>query len=196
MLSLVDGTRLAETVKESMDGESSADALASDIDKLDGTQTRRASNTASASTPQASILSRQDQALVDSSNKAWAIPLISAIFALLLVFKLTICSRYIRNRQKERHAKDTLRSVFKYLHALEVEDIDIRRSPVGGYHVSYINDLALGINKAEQYSEPEHSLTENLTERNSDVSSWKSDTSLQLDDDSESNETTSLSKGV
>ena len=35
--------------------------------------------------------------------------------------------------------------------ALQVEDIDIRRSPAGGYHVSYLNNLAEGKNDAEKY---------------------------------------------
>ena len=45
--------------------------------------------------------------------------------------------------------KETLHNIFKYLHRLDADDLDIRRSSAGGFHVAYLNGLAQGHNKAE-----------------------------------------------
>lgn len=40
-------------------------------------------------------------------------------------------------------------SIFAYLQQFDVEDIDLRKSPPGGWHGTYLHKLAYGINKAE-----------------------------------------------
>jgi hypothetical protein len=62
-----------------------------------------------------------------------------------------------------------------------VDDLDIRSSSVGGYHVSYMNDLAQGTNKVVQYS---------ATGRSSE------EVSLSSDDDIQENEKIALSQGL
>jgi hypothetical protein len=116
-LSRLDGTSLEERVLAGRNGELSSDAFSSDMDKFDGTQTTSASNTASASlTPKASIVSLQSKTLLDPSNKAWAIPLITVVSPLLLLcFFLSLYHRYAGNRQKEHSASKLLTSVFKSL---------------------------------------------------------------------------------
>lgn len=45
-------------------------------------------------------------------------------------------------------------SIFAYLQQFDVEDIDLRKSPPGGWHGTYLHKLAYGINKAEMGHHP------------------------------------------
>jgi hypothetical protein len=40
-------------------------------------------------------------------------------------------------------------SIFAYLQAFDVENIDLRKSQPGGWHGTYLNKVAYGINKAD-----------------------------------------------
>ena len=46
------------------------------------------------------------------------------------------------SRLKEEARK---KSVFSYLQKFDVEDVDLRKSPPGGWHGTYLNKLAYGI---------------------------------------------------
>eukprot|EP00339_Tiarina_fusa_P025486 CAMPEP_0117006464 /NCGR_PEP_ID=MMETSP0472-20121206/6683_1 /TAXON_ID=693140 ORGANISM="Tiarina fusus, Strain LIS" /NCGR_SAMPLE_ID=MMETSP0472 /ASSEMBLY_ACC=CAM_ASM_000603 /LENGTH=1198 /DNA_ID=CAMNT_0004707937 /DNA_START=301 /DNA_END=3897 /DNA_ORIENTATION=+ len=81
----------------------------------------------------------------DEPNKILPVVLIS-IGALLLLCSLCVCCIRARKRAQDRNNQRKMLSIFKYLHAFDVDDIDIRRSPAGGYHGTYLNDLAHGEN--------------------------------------------------
>jgi hypothetical protein len=71
---------------------------------------------------------------------AWAVSL-----AALILFLICYC-----RRQKRRKLADSQKgSIFAYLQKFDVEDIDLRKSPPGGWHGTYLNKLAYGINKSE-----------------------------------------------
>jgi len=55
---------------------------------------------------------------------------------------------YSRQIQK-KSAESQKTSIFSCLQKFDVEDIDLRRSPPGGWHGTYMNRLAYGVNNAE-----------------------------------------------
>jgi hypothetical protein len=67
-----------------------------------------------------------------------------SVAALIL---LLIC--YCRRRKRRKLADNQKGSIFAYLQKFDVEDIDLRKSPPGGWHGTYLNKLAYGINKSE-----------------------------------------------
>jgi len=71
--------------------------------------------------------------------------LFAAIAVLLL---LLIGAFFVVTRRRERKRSENQRSsIFGYLQQFDVEDIDLRKSPPGGWHGTYLNRLAYGINK-------------------------------------------------
>jgi len=56
------------------------------------------------------------------------------------------CVLYRRARARAELAKQN--SIFTYLQQFSVEDIDLRKSPPGGWHGTYLNKLAHGVNTA------------------------------------------------
>jgi hypothetical protein len=62
--------------------------------------------------------------------------LMSCIFGFMII-------TFLRQQVKDKQRKQ-MKDVFYYLHGMDMEDIDIRRSPAGGFHVSYLNGLACG----------------------------------------------------
>lgn len=56
---------------------------------------------------------------------------------------------YMSRRQARKQAEDQTSSIFAHLQQFDVEDIDLRKSPPGGWHVTYLNKLAYGINKVD-----------------------------------------------
>lgn len=68
------------------------------------------------------------------------------VIVLLVVF--IFCVLLVRRRRRKR-AESQKSSIFAYLQQFDVEDIDLRKSPPGGWHGTYLNKLAYGINKAE-----------------------------------------------
>merc|ERR1719502_499138 len=57
---------------------------------------------------------------------------------------------FIERNRRRRQAESQKSQVFAYLQKFEVEDIDLRKSPPGGWHGSYLNKLAHGVNTAAQ----------------------------------------------
>jgi hypothetical protein len=56
-------------------------------------------------------------------------------------------------RQARKRAEMRKASVFMYLQQFDVEDVDLRKSPPGGWHGTYLHKLAYGINKADTRGE-------------------------------------------
>ncbi|KAG7361781.1 hypothetical protein IV203_036882 [Nitzschia inconspicua] len=71
-----------------------------------------------------------------------------AITVLVMLAMSVFCFCYARHVQYKR-AEAQKSSIFGYLQAFDVEDIDLRKSPPGGWHGTYLNKLAYGINKAD-----------------------------------------------
>mmetsp|Transcript_15619 Transcript_15619/g.38974 ORF Transcript_15619/g.38974 Transcript_15619/m.38974 type:complete len:1775 (-) Transcript_15619:91-5415(-) len=68
---------------------------------------------------------------------------------LALCFALFVFFWCMSQRQKRKQAEAQKSSIFAYLQQFDVEDIDLRKSPPGGWHGTYLNKLAYGINKAD-----------------------------------------------
>jgi len=73
------------------------------------------------------------------------------IFIILMAVAGTMGIAYfICNRNmKKRKAESQKSSIFSCLQQFDVEDIDLRRSPPGGWHGTYMNKLAYGHNNAD-----------------------------------------------
>ncbi|KAL3919129.1 MAG: hypothetical protein SGILL_003910 [Bacillariaceae sp.] len=69
------------------------------------------------------------------------------IVAGVIVVAAIICFVYMRHLKKKQAVTDKAK-IFKYLQKFDVEDVDLRKSPPGGWHGTYLNKLAYGINKA------------------------------------------------
>merc|ERR1719375_1288874 len=68
-----------------------------------------------------------------------------------IVFSLIVyrCFRRKIESRKERARKE---GIYFYLQRFEVDDVDLRRAPTGGWHGTYVNKLAHGINDADSKS--------------------------------------------
>jgi len=87
-------------------------------------------------------------AMQKKSGKAGiAVAIILAIFA-SLAGAFVFYSRQMTKRKAEAQKS----SIFACLQQFDVEDIDLRRSPPGGWHGTYMNKLAYGHNNAEDDS--------------------------------------------
>lgn len=88
---------------------------------------------------------KKETASASSGNKAGAVFGIlfgiAAFMGLLFVF--------MNRRMKRRKAEAQKSSIFACLQQFDVEDIDLRRSPPGGWHGTYMNKLAYGHNNAD-----------------------------------------------
>lgn len=69
--------------------------------------------------------------------------------AIVLVVVLVFLYVWIRRKQRRAKAESQKTSIFAYLQQFDVEDVDLRKSPPGGWHGTYLNKLAYGINKSE-----------------------------------------------
>jgi hypothetical protein len=68
-----------------------------------------------------------------------------AATALLSFMGLMVVAR----RKRRRRAEEQKSGIFSCLQKFDVEDIDLRRSPPGGWHGTYMNKLAYGVNDAD-----------------------------------------------
>ena len=48
-----------------------------------------------------------------------------------------------------KRAEENENATFEYLQNFDVEDVDLRRSPTGGWHGTYLNKLAYGVDDPE-----------------------------------------------
>jgi hypothetical protein len=74
----------------------------------------------------------------------WASLYVPAI--LVLLAGCCICFHDEQRRSAGANDHRTMMSIFKFVHAFDTDDVDIKRSPTGGYHAIYLNDLANGKN--------------------------------------------------
>jgi hypothetical protein len=83
----------------------------------------------------------------DSSSKKTFI----VIATLCILFSLLVFVFVKRANHKQEIATERAH-VFSYLQAFDVEDVDLRHSATGGWHGTYVNRLAHGINKGDDGS--------------------------------------------
>jgi hypothetical protein len=83
----------------------------------------------------------------------------AALLALGLLFAMTASRRRRRRFEygsSNHHNYHNTQSIFAYLQDFEVEDIDLRKSPPGGWHGTYLHKLAYGINRATDLHQSEY----------------------------------------
>jgi hypothetical protein len=81
-----------------------------------------------------------------SSRNMFIMLVVLCILCILLVVFFVVRA----NRKKEIATERA--HVFSYLQAFDVEDVDLRHSATGGWHGTYVNRLAHGINKGDSDS--------------------------------------------
>jgi len=90
----------------------------------------------------------------DSTPSEWFVPnnkskakIIGIIIVVLFSLVLSICTAFLIGRRSTKR-KDVIKknSIFTYLQKFNVEDVDLRKSPAGGWHGTYLNKLAFGVN--------------------------------------------------
>lgn len=96
--------------------------------------------------PQATIDLESSANKTQKKSKAGvAFGIIFGILAFLVLFVL-----FYSKRVKKKKAEAQKSSIFACLQQFDVEDIDLRRSPPGGWHGTYMNKLAYGVNSADE----------------------------------------------
>mmetsp|Transcript_37109 Transcript_37109/g.90205 ORF Transcript_37109/g.90205 Transcript_37109/m.90205 type:complete len:1792 (-) Transcript_37109:112-5487(-) len=80
---------------------------------------------------------------LEDNTKTTAI--IVSLLVILFVVLMVVCLRH----KKKKRSESQKTSIFAYLQQFDVEDIDLRRSPPGGWHGTYLNKLAYGMNESE-----------------------------------------------
>jgi hypothetical protein len=135
-----------------------------------------------------------EAALTSSWDKFMVAMFVIGPLVLLICF-CVVCRAFSRKHNQKDNQRKTL-AIFKYLRAFDVDDVDIRRSPAGGYHGTYLNELAVGSNKSDRNIAPERSESDasrpGLTEGSIDDYLFMSKKKV----DSEDGEDTSLSRRV
>jgi hypothetical protein len=67
-----------------------------------------------------------------------------------LVLLLVACLIFFVGRSRRRKEAESQKSnIFTYLQQFDVEDVDLRKSPPGGWHGTYLNKLSYGINQSD-----------------------------------------------
>lgn len=85
--------------------------------------------------------SNEDQeSITEKGGTGRGIGMIVAMFLLILVFFIG----YLIRRSRTREVVTERAVVFSYLHAFDLEDVDVRHSATGGWHGTYVGNLALG----------------------------------------------------
>ena len=81
---------------------------------------------------------------VASYHRHWAIAMIA--FGSAFVVFIIVCAVGSRRRNKRLEMERTFTlNVFDYLRPFHVDDLDIRKSPAGGFHITYQNELSHGV---------------------------------------------------
>mmetsp|Transcript_36535 Transcript_36535/g.39623 ORF Transcript_36535/g.39623 Transcript_36535/m.39623 type:complete len:193 (-) Transcript_36535:147-725(-) len=70
---------------------------------------------------------------------------------IVIVGAFIIC--HLRRNARSKNEETTKKCIYPYLQKFEVDDIDIRRAPTGGWHGTYVNKLAYGINEFQSICE-------------------------------------------
>jgi hypothetical protein len=77
-------------------------------------------------------------------NKTLAYGMI-ALLLLMVAFLIFFVGRNRRRKEAESQKSN----IFTYLQQFDVEDVDLRKSPPGGWHGTYLNKLSYGINQSD-----------------------------------------------
>ena len=72
---------------------------------------------------------------------------IALIIAVLVV--IFVCLRRQLATKQTIDDEKSKRAVFGYLQQYSVDDVDLRKSPAGGWHGTYLNKLAYGVNRPD-----------------------------------------------
>ncbi|OEU14085.1 hypothetical protein FRACYDRAFT_242438 [Fragilariopsis cylindrus CCMP1102] len=97
--------------------------------------------------------STNDEVVIDKHSGYEATLIGVAITAIILGVLGLFIVYYIRTFQSKKEEAINKKCIYPYLQNFEVDDIDIRRAPTGGWHGTYMNKLAYGINEFEARSE-------------------------------------------
>jgi hypothetical protein len=68
----------------------------------------------------------------------------------LVILMSIICFICVVRHMRRKEVETQKSSIFAYLQQFDVEDVDLRKSPPGGWHGTYLNELAYGVNKSER----------------------------------------------
>mmetsp|Transcript_25777 Transcript_25777/g.52907 ORF Transcript_25777/g.52907 Transcript_25777/m.52907 type:complete len:217 (+) Transcript_25777:2024-2674(+) len=76
---------------------------------------------------------------------------VGLVFGVILAITAALAALFFfySQQMKKRKAEAQKSSIFACLQQFDVEDIDLRRSPPGGWHGTYMNKLAYGHNSAD-----------------------------------------------
>jgi len=97
--------------------------------------------------PDTSTPIKDQNRISNSDSKAKVGIALGIVSGIVVALALLYCIMY-RN-MKRRKAEAQKSSIFACLQQFDVEDIDLRRSPPGGWHGTYMNKLAYGQNNAD-----------------------------------------------
>merc|ERR1712176_1328520 len=86
-----------------------------------------------------------------NKNDPKVVGMIAGVVVSALVLMVSCGILYRRTRARHELAKQN--AIFTYLQQFSVEDIDLRKSPPGGWHGTYLNKLAHGVNTAASLPE-------------------------------------------
>merc|ERR1712007_283437 len=89
-----------------------------------------------------------DENRINNAHAHAKVGTILGIFAGVLA-GLFLLYLLMKRNMKKRRAENQKSSIFAALQQFDVEDIDLRRSPPGGWHGTYMNKLAYGQNNAD-----------------------------------------------
>ena len=82
-------------------------------------------------------------------NDSYGLVYLLVSVGVLILIVLCTCLEWKEAKKREEQQKV---SIFMYLQQFDVEDIDLRKSPPGGWHGTYMHKLAYGINQASRRS--------------------------------------------
>ena len=85
-------------------------------------------------------------------NQGISIAMIVVASCLLFIILLGRCLYHISRKHRIQKEKRFTLGIFRYLKDFQVENLDIRRSAAGGFHVSYKNELEEGIDGSKDDS--------------------------------------------
>jgi hypothetical protein len=80
-----------------------------------------------------------------TDSNAHAISVLGVYGGLAAVASMVVLVLFARLMARKRRAKRTSRSVFTYISKFDVEDVDVKRAITGGWHGTYKNNLAEGV---------------------------------------------------
>jgi hypothetical protein len=88
----------------------------------------------------------------ETHNTVWIVVLAVLGTCICLVWLCLTCA-IARRRQQQDNSQRRMINIFKYLTFFDVDDFDIRHSPTGGFHATYLNELSDGINNSNELTQ-------------------------------------------